>query len=244
MRARGARTSFSGAATALSLFLGSLRSYSRRALTPPSAPRRSTKVTPAVRRGVIGSTSDFGSDSSGSSPGDGAPSNSPASVKLATLGPGQPSPSSHSGARVAGRALVWFDRAPAARMATLVSDPREVLMTAATDTAVLVLAAGAGTRMRSDVPKVLHTLAGRSMLAHALHAIAKVAPQHLVVVVGRRPRTRHGRHRRPGRAPRPPHRHRRAGRAARHRARRRMWARRHCPTTSRAPSSSQRPTYR
>ena len=52
-------------------------------------------------------------------------------------------------------------------------------------TAVLVLAAGAGTRMRSDTPKVLHTLAGRSMLAHALHAVAKVAPQHLVVVVGK-----------------------------------------------------------
>ncbi|WP_319446828.1 MULTISPECIES: bifunctional UDP-N-acetylglucosamine diphosphorylase/glucosamine-1-phosphate N-acetyltransferase GlmU [unclassified Mycobacterium] len=57
-------------------------------------------------------------------------------------------------------------------------------MTAATDTAVLVLAAGAGTRMRSDIPKVLHTLGGRSMVAHALHAIAKVAPQYLVVVVG------------------------------------------------------------
>ena len=57
-------------------------------------------------------------------------------------------------------------------------------MVAATDTAVLVLAAGAGTRMRSDVPKVLHSLGGRSMLAHALHAIAKVAPLHLVVVVG------------------------------------------------------------
>jgi bifunctional UDP-N-acetylglucosamine pyrophosphorylase/glucosamine-1-phosphate N-acetyltransferase len=52
------------------------------------------------------------------------------------------------------------------------------------EAAVLVLAAGAGTRMRSDTPKVLHTLAGRSMLAHALHAVAKVAPQHLVVVVG------------------------------------------------------------
>src|SRR5947209_6422154 len=44
---------------------------------------------------------------------------------------------------------------------------------------------GAGTRMRSDIPKVLHALAGRSMLAHALHAIAKMAPQHLVVVLGR-----------------------------------------------------------
>ncbi|WP_102143998.1 bifunctional UDP-N-acetylglucosamine diphosphorylase/glucosamine-1-phosphate N-acetyltransferase GlmU [Mycobacterium hubeiense] len=58
-------------------------------------------------------------------------------------------------------------------------------MTASSDTAVLVLAAGAGTRMRSDTPKVLHTLGGRSMLAHAIHAVAKVAPQHLVVVVGK-----------------------------------------------------------
>src|SRR5581483_21013 len=57
-------------------------------------------------------------------------------------------------------------------------------MTEHSDTAVIVLAAGAGTRMRSDTPKVLHTLAGRSMLAHALHSVAKVAPQHLVVVVG------------------------------------------------------------
>ncbi|HKP40554.1 bifunctional UDP-N-acetylglucosamine diphosphorylase/glucosamine-1-phosphate N-acetyltransferase GlmU [Mycobacterium sp.] len=53
------------------------------------------------------------------------------------------------------------------------------------EAAVLVLAAGAGTRMRSDTPKVLHTLAGRSMLAHALHAVAEVAPQHLVVIVGK-----------------------------------------------------------
>ena len=53
------------------------------------------------------------------------------------------------------------------------------------ETAVLVLAAGAGTRMKSDTPKVLHTIAGRSMLSHALHAAAKMAPRHLVVVVGR-----------------------------------------------------------
>lgn len=39
--------------------------------------------------------------------------------------------------------------------------------------------------MRSDTPKVLHPLAGRSMLAHALHAVAKAAPRHLVVVVGK-----------------------------------------------------------
>src|SRR6478752_7368937 len=52
------------------------------------------------------------------------------------------------------------------------------------ESAVLVMAAGAGTRMRSDVPKVLHTLAGRSMLSHVLHSVAKVSPQHLVVVLG------------------------------------------------------------
>ena len=40
-------------------------------------------------------------------------------------------------------------------------------------TAVVVLAAGAGTRMRSKTPKVFHTLAGRSMLAHSLHAAAR-----------------------------------------------------------------------
>jgi bifunctional UDP-N-acetylglucosamine pyrophosphorylase / glucosamine-1-phosphate N-acetyltransferase len=57
-------------------------------------------------------------------------------------------------------------------------------MTGHGESAVLVLAAGAGTRMRSDIPKVLHTIAGRSMLAHSLHAIAKLAPQHLIVVLG------------------------------------------------------------
>lgn len=51
-------------------------------------------------------------------------------------------------------------------------------------TAVVVLAAGAGTRMRSKTPKVLHTLGGRTMLAHSLHAAAELNPDHLVVVVG------------------------------------------------------------
>ncbi len=57
-------------------------------------------------------------------------------------------------------------------------------MTSRGESAVLVLAAGTGTRMRSDIPKVLHPIAGRSMLSHVLHAVAKVAPQHLVVVLG------------------------------------------------------------
>src|ERR1700759_735994 len=69
-------------------------------------------------------------------------------------------------------------------MATMQPEAEEVLLTSQGESAVLVLAAGAGTRMRSDTPKVLHPLAGRSMLGHSLHAIAKMAPQHLVVVLG------------------------------------------------------------
>jgi bifunctional UDP-N-acetylglucosamine pyrophosphorylase/glucosamine-1-phosphate N-acetyltransferase len=58
-------------------------------------------------------------------------------------------------------------------------------MTTQGESAVLVLAAGASTRMRSDTSKILHPLAGRSLLSHALHAVTKAAPQHLVVVVGK-----------------------------------------------------------
>ena len=50
--------------------------------------------------------------------------------------------------------------------------------------ALIVLAAGAGTRMRSATPKVLHEIAGRSLLGHAVHAAAGLAPRHLVVVTG------------------------------------------------------------
>ena len=44
--------------------------------------------------------------------------------------------------------------------------------------AVVVLAAGQGTRMRSSTPKVLHALGGRSMLCHVLAATAPLAPRH------------------------------------------------------------------
>jgi bifunctional UDP-N-acetylglucosamine pyrophosphorylase/glucosamine-1-phosphate N-acetyltransferase len=50
--------------------------------------------------------------------------------------------------------------------------------------AVVVLAAGQGTRMRSSTPKVLHALGGRSMLGHVLAATAPLAPRHTLVVVG------------------------------------------------------------
>lgn len=41
-----------------------------------------------------------------------------------------------------------------------------------------------GTRMKSNVPKVLHRVVGRSLIGHVLTAVAPVAPEHTVVVVG------------------------------------------------------------
>ena len=49
--------------------------------------------------------------------------------------------------------------------------------------AVIVLAAGAGTRMKSATPKVMHPIAGRSLLHHAISAAAGTGPEHLVVVL-------------------------------------------------------------
>ncbi|MCK6211024.1 bifunctional UDP-N-acetylglucosamine diphosphorylase/glucosamine-1-phosphate N-acetyltransferase GlmU [Georgenia sp. EYE_87] len=49
--------------------------------------------------------------------------------------------------------------------------------------AVVVLAAGEGTRMKSRTPKVLHGIGGRSLLGHALTAARGVDPQRLAVVV-------------------------------------------------------------
>ncbi|MEO1531774.1 MAG: bifunctional UDP-N-acetylglucosamine diphosphorylase/glucosamine-1-phosphate N-acetyltransferase GlmU [Pseudomonadota bacterium] len=50
--------------------------------------------------------------------------------------------------------------------------------------AIVVLAAGAGTRMRSERPKVLHEIAGRSMLGHVLATAAALAPERLALVTG------------------------------------------------------------
>ena len=50
--------------------------------------------------------------------------------------------------------------------------------------AVIILAAGAGTRMGSDLPKVLHTICGRSMLDHVVGAARELDPAELIVVVG------------------------------------------------------------
>jgi bifunctional UDP-N-acetylglucosamine pyrophosphorylase / glucosamine-1-phosphate N-acetyltransferase len=48
----------------------------------------------------------------------------------------------------------------------------------------IVLAAGEGTRMKSRMPKVMHEVAGRSMLAHVLAAVESAGAQRIAVVVG------------------------------------------------------------
>ncbi len=50
--------------------------------------------------------------------------------------------------------------------------------------AIIVLAAGLGTRMRSALPKVMHPLAGRPMLGHVLDACRPLEPERIVVVIG------------------------------------------------------------
>lgn len=54
----------------------------------------------------------------------------------------------------------------------------------AADLAVVILAAGKGTRMKSDLHKVLHPIAGRPMLLHLIASAAELSPARTVVVTG------------------------------------------------------------
>ncbi len=63
----------------------------------------------------------------------------------------------------------------------------------------VVLAAGKGTRMKSDLAKVLHPLAGRTLLQHVLDAAAEAGIGHTVVVVGHQAQAVEDAHRGAGR---------------------------------------------
>ncbi|HEB73043.1 MAG TPA: UDP-N-acetylglucosamine pyrophosphorylase [Nitrospirae bacterium] len=52
--------------------------------------------------------------------------------------------------------------------------------------AVVILAAGKGTRMKSNLPKVLHTLAGKPLLEHVLKTARALDPEKIVVIAGHR----------------------------------------------------------
>ena len=52
------------------------------------------------------------------------------------------------------------------------------------DLGVILLAAGQGTRMKSELPKVLHPLGGKPLLLHALETARRLSPRTIAVVVG------------------------------------------------------------
>ncbi len=51
-------------------------------------------------------------------------------------------------------------------------------------TAIVILAAGQGSRMASELPKVMHKVAGVSLLGHAMHCAARIEAEKTVIVVG------------------------------------------------------------
>ena len=52
------------------------------------------------------------------------------------------------------------------------------------NTLSVVLAAGKGTRMQSDLPKPLHKIAGRTLLGHAMQVVINTGHQQIAVVIG------------------------------------------------------------
>lgn len=49
---------------------------------------------------------------------------------------------------------------------------------------VVIMAAGKGTRMKSELPKVLHKVAGKSMLDHVIDSVSRLSPDKIIVIVG------------------------------------------------------------
>ena len=52
------------------------------------------------------------------------------------------------------------------------------------DTTVIILAAGKGSRMNSDIPKVLHEINNKSLIMHVIDSAKKISPKQIIVIVG------------------------------------------------------------
>ena len=50
--------------------------------------------------------------------------------------------------------------------------------------AAVILAAGKGTRMNSDLPKVLHEVGGKSMIVHVIHTARELGAKKIITVLG------------------------------------------------------------
>lgn len=73
---------------------------------------------------------------------------------------------------------IFFPGAPPAIRAAMTAETRD------RQVAVVILAAGQGTRMRSCMPKVLHAIGNAPMLHHVMRAAEALSPERMVVVVG------------------------------------------------------------
>src|ERR1700732_1220462 len=92
-------------------------------------------------------------------------------------------PESRRYSGVTGRVSIASKNALGRRRRNSRRDNRRTMMTARSSLTV-VLAAGEGTRMRSAMPKVLHPVAGQTLLAHVLRAAPKGPGAELAVVIG------------------------------------------------------------
>lgn len=61
---------------------------------------------------------------------------------------------------------------------------KEGLVMTSSNLAVIVLSAGKGSRMKTDLPKVLHQIAERPMALHVIHAAKGLNPQKIIAIVG------------------------------------------------------------
>src|SRR5690625_1813164 len=73
---------------------------------------------------------------------------------------------------------IFFPGAPPAIRAAMTRETRD------RQVAVVILAAGQGTRMRSRMPKVLHAIGNAPMLHHVMRAAEALSPERMVVVGG------------------------------------------------------------
>ncbi|MDR3244154.1 MAG: NTP transferase domain-containing protein, partial [Elusimicrobiota bacterium] len=48
----------------------------------------------------------------------------------------------------------------------------------------VILAAGSGTRMKSEIPKVLHKLSGKTLIGRVIDSLSKLKPDNIVVILG------------------------------------------------------------